>query len=159
MAVDVSQLKQLYTDNPTAQAFFDHAAQRRRNRWETTVERTIQNLTDEDSAPTRADVVSLFKRLADIGCRQFIVGRHNHRSRFSWETELTALARLAAGEPQELEPVDEAQEEEAEDDWLLTHRYHLREDYEMQIDLPYDLTKEEAGRLAAFFQTLPFESD
>jgi len=69
------------------------------------------------------------------------------------------LARLAAGEPQELEPVDESQEEEAEDDWLLTHRYHLREDYEMQIDLPYDLTKEEAGRLAAFFQTLPFESD
>ena len=159
MAVDTEQLTKLYADNTTAQAFFDHAATRKRNRWETSVERTIDNLTNAGHDVSRGDIVSLFKSLAEIGCGQFIVGRHNYRSRFSWETELTGLARLAAGEPQQLEQAEDYPEEGGDEDWLLQHRYHLREDYELTLDLPYDLSREEAARLSAFIQTLPFEGE
>ena len=157
--MDSDALEQLYSENTTAQAFFDHAARRRRTRWETTVERTMENLANDGHDVTRADIVRLFKRLAEIGCGQFIVGRHNHRSRFSWETELTGIARVAAGESQELEPIDESRGDESEEDWLLEHSYHLREEYELKMSLPYDLTRDEADRLAGFIKTLPFECE
>lgn len=90
----------------------------------------------------------------------FIVGRHNHRSRFAWESQLTFVARAVTGEPGDLQPpvVDDANEW-VDNDWLLTHDFHLREDFGAQLNLPYDLTREEADRFAMFVKALPFEAD
>lgn len=38
----------------------------------------------------------------------------------------------------------------------LTHSFHLREELQVEITLPRDLTKAEAERLSLFIQTLPF---
>lgn len=48
------------------------------------------------------------------------------------------------GKPEDLQPlvVDDANELEA-NDWLLTHDFHLREDFRAQVNLPHDLTREE----------------
>jgi len=102
----------------------------------------------------------LFKSLQDLECGKFIPGRHNHRSRFAWEVELTSVARAAAGEPREpqLAESDSGVEDDS-DDWLLTHTFHLREDFEAHVDLPYDLTREEADRFAMFIKALPFETE
>lgn len=41
----------------------------------------------------------------------------------------------------------------------LTHRFHLRPDFEVKMKLPADLTKAEADRLALFVVSLPFEDE
>ena len=40
---------------------------------------------------------------------------------------------------------------------LLSHSYHLRPGLEVELQLPTDLTKDEAKRLASFLESLPFE--
>ena len=158
--MNVEAIRDLYNSNSTARAFFDHAAKRSRNRSETTVERTIQNLSDNGTTISRADVVKFFQKLQDLDCGKFIPGRHNHRSRFAWELELTSVARAAAGEPEDVQVTISSDPEEFDaEDWLLTHDFHLREDFKAQINLPYDLTREEADRLAMFIKALPFETD
>ena len=72
-------------------------------------------------------------------------------------------------EPMKVEPVDDVQmkrqplrpfnnsrEIEAEID-TLTHVFHLRTDFDVEIQLPSDLTPREAARIAAFVSVLPIE--
>jgi len=40
---------------------------------------------------------------------------------------------------------------------FLTHRFHLRSEFEVALQLPEDLTQEEAERMALWIQALPFD--
>jgi hypothetical protein len=42
---------------------------------------------------------------------------------------------------------------------MLSHTYNLRVDLPVTIDLPTDLTRNEAERLASFIRTLPIEEE
>jgi len=42
-----------------------------------------------------------------------------------------------------------------EKDWI-THSFHLRPDLTLELDLPADLTAQEAARIARFVEALPF---
>jgi hypothetical protein len=55
---------------------------------------------------------------------------------------------------------DRREEDVAEtiEEGLISHRYQLRPQSAVTINLPADLTKTEAERLAAFIQSLPFGS-
>ena len=46
--------------------------------------------------------------------------------------------------------------EETLGEGMVEHPYRLRKDLDVRLALPADLTRVEAGRLAAFIQTLPF---
>jgi hypothetical protein len=39
----------------------------------------------------------------------------------------------------------------------ISHRFVLRPDFRVDVDLPADMTQAEARRLAAFITSLPFE--
>jgi hypothetical protein len=154
--VNVEGLRQLYTDNAVARAFLDHAAQRERDWSETSVDRTLTILKEQQAEATRADVVALFQRLEELGCGQFIIGRRGRPSRIGWSVSIASVGRAAVGEQQvvtELPPTEVVAE--TIDGDTLSHSYHLRPGTQVAFELPADLTPHEAERLAAFIKTLP----
>lgn len=157
----VKELRGLNQKNSIAQAFFDWAIQRQRDAAETRVDRLAYK-ADID----RRDVIELAHHLEDIGCAKFIVGRRGGKSRIQWNFSLRSMAEAAKGQSAALQKVqpDEAAlaEEEDEDigdavaENMIRHGYQLRPDILITIDLPEDLSKKEAERLAAFVSSLPF---
>lgn len=151
--MNVEGLRRLYSENAVARSFLDHAAQRERDWSETSVDRALTILNEQNVEATRGDVVALFRQLEQLGCGQFVVGRRGRPSRIVWSASIVSVGRAAVGEEQvvaELPPTVSPPGGES-----LTHIFHLRLDVEVTIDLPADLTPHEAERLAAFIRTLP----
>ncbi len=84
-----------------------NAAQRERDRTETTVERTITILNEAGRKVSRGEAVDLFRRLEDLGCGQFIIGRRGAPSRFVWAVGIVSVGKAAAGESQIVEVIPE----------------------------------------------------
>lgn len=156
---DVDQLRQLYQSDAAARAFLDHCAQRRRNQTETTVDRALANLNREGGAFARADIVRVLKGLADIGCGDFVTGRRGWPSRFVWSTGMIDVGRVAAGEDQQIEQIEQETDEQGATQNFLTHAFYLRRDVSVEIELPTDLRADEAERLARFISALPFDTE
>ena len=85
------------------------------------------------------------------------------RTRFVFgELSVTSVGQAAAGEVDEIDSVDEAElsEDDEASDWLPlseegageTHAFVLRPSF--KIELPTDLTRQEADRLIAFIQAV-----
>lgn len=145
------EMRNLYQRSEVAKAFLDHMAARKRNQSEIKVDRILVVLGNEGFEFSRGDVVSLFQKLGEIECGQFVVGRHGWPSRFVWNIGSLAASRLASGEVQEIDDVTIGEEEQLEDiEELLSHPFNLRPDLEISINLPADLTAREAERLALF---------
>jgi len=157
---NVDELRQLYQSEPAARAFLDHCAQRQRNQTETTVDRALANLNQNGAAFVRADLVRVLKALADLGCGEFITGRRGWPSRFVWGTEMIVVGRVAAGEDQHIQQIEqETDDEGAAPLGCLTHVFYLRPDVPVEIELPTDLRPDEAERLARFITALPFDTE
>lgn len=156
-AVDAEGLRDLYGQSETARAVLDHAAGRTRNWRKMSVERIVQILMHEGHAVSRRDIIEVFKRLEELGCGRFVAGRRGHRSRLEWSVGLVSVGRLASGEAEEIESIDEADAVEEGDVELIEHSYQLRPDLRVSLELPSDLSAGEADRLARHIQTLPFE--
>jgi hypothetical protein len=164
-SVNQSELRAFYNSDALAKVILSHFARFENNMSTTTVDALLSRLSTEPIPISRAEVIKFFQRLEELGCGKFISGRKGHRSRFTWAVRLTDVARAAAAAGQSVNiaaapPADPAAEleevEEAEQNNLLEHRFHLRKDLDVHFDLPGDLTAAEATRLSAFIQTLPF---
>jgi len=151
----VSELKKLYRSSPVAQAFFDLVAKRRNDAQEVTVERALDSLENRFD---RGKVVDLFRRLQELGCGNFVLGRHTRHSRFEWGVSMIGVGRAATGEISEIDEIKETDAEEPEIE-VLVHTYHLRPDLPIEMILPVDLTQREAERLAMFIKSLSFGAD
>jgi len=149
-------IKDLYKRNATARDFLDHAAQRERDRTDTTVDRTITILADAGRKISRGDAIELFRRLEELGCGQFVIGRRGAPSRFVWAVGIVSVGKAAAGESQVVEVIPETPIQTRE---TINHTYHLRPDRQIMLELPIDLTSREAERLAAFIRTLPMNAE
>lgn len=90
------------------------------------------------------EVVRALKELQLRGFGRFVPGRYRRVSRFVWAT-----ADESSHPPTTAPPTGRARE--------LTHAYRLRPDLEITMTLPENLTRAEAGRLARFVETLPFD--
>jgi hypothetical protein len=156
--IDRRGLQELYKKSPEARSILDHLANRQRDWNETTVDRLQTNVAKAGVELSRSEVVDVLRALEAAGCGDFVVGRRGKSSRFVWRSSLVGVGRLAAGEPVaelELAPAQGHEEEESE---TVEHQYHLRPGSKPVIlRLPADLTPIEAGRLAEFVRTLPFE--
>lgn len=153
---DVDRLRQLYQSDETARAFLDHCAQRQRNQTETTIDRSLNNLKQLGGTFTRADLIRVLKALAEIGCGEFVTGRRGWPLRFVWGTDMIGVGRVAAGEDQQIEQYSEDEEPTRS---LLTHAFYLRPDTLVELELPIDLSPDEADRLAKFVNALPFDAE
>src|ERR1017187_3388139 len=95
---NIDVLRQLYLESPVAKAFFDHAARRERDQSETKVDRILILLRAEGHVFPRRDIITLFRKIQEQGCGQFVEGRRGWPSRFVWSAGLTSVGRAAAGE-------------------------------------------------------------
>lgn len=159
--VDPKQIRALYTSSPSNKAALDWFASRERNSREMTVDRLRNKLRYSGTEISRPDVIELFRGLEAAGCGEFVVGRHQHPSRFVWSVSLVSVGQAAAGKSttveailptEELEPASESRNGES-----VEHLFNLRADTRVRLSLPRDFTKTEANRLADFVRTLPFE--
>jgi hypothetical protein len=110
---------------------------------------------------SRKDVIDLFRELEASHCGTFYVGRKGHSSRFQWSVSLIAVGRVAAGEAVAVDVLQESDPDiqESEEESLITHRYVLRPNTEIEIALPADVTPTEVNRVANFVRTLSFTMD
>jgi hypothetical protein len=153
-------LRQLASSDQCARAFFELAARRERNQTITNVDRALTNLENAGHEFSRQQLLSVFKALNDLGCGEFKVGRRGWPSRFEWSTGIISVGRAAIGEQETVEQIEVTADDglDTETDWL-THTFHLRPSVEVELELPMDLSPNEARRLTQFIDSLPFELD
>jgi hypothetical protein len=156
--VDKKKLEALYSLSPVNKSAFDYFASRERNSRSMKVELLQHRLRTAGAEASRKDVIDLFRELEAARCGTFFVGRKGHSSRFQWNVSLVSAGRLAAGEAVEVDVLKESDPElqDSEEETLITHRYVLRPDTEIEIALPADVTPTEVNRVANFVRTLSF---
>jgi hypothetical protein len=157
--VDIPALKQLYQSDRVVRLILDLIAQRQRNQGETKVERVQHLLLCDGKDVSRGDIIEAFRSLEKLGVGQFVTGRRGWSSRFVWSVGMVSVGRAAAGERSDVEQIPEETGHEEENDSTLSHTYNLRADVAVTIDLPTDLTRNEAERLASFIRTLPIDEE
>lgn len=121
-----------------------------------TVLDTLENKLDGDV--TRRDITGFFKLLEEYGAGEFIEGRRGHPSRFRWSVDSINVTTMDVPHVPQIhveQPV-RYQEQPAHVPTLIAHRYQLRADLAIALQLPSDLTPTEAHRLSQFIQSLPF---
>jgi hypothetical protein len=162
--MDIEALRQAYAKSPVLKAILDYSADRKKNSSEISADRIEALLGRENPFVDRRNVIQAFKELADLGLGEFIVGRRKFPTRFKWRVQMVEAGRSARGEGNAV-PLLEASEAVAEEQIVdrprgltVRHRFNLRPDYAVDIELPQDFTEREASRLAEFIRTLPFEA-
>lgn len=162
--VNVEQLKRLYASNKCAKALLSHAAKRKNNKSTTTVDRLLAVIVgEENTIVTRQELIEVLRKLEELGCGRFVIGRRGQSSRFEWTVQITSLGKVAIGEASVVETTNSETEEPREEEvnivenGMITHAYQLRPDITVSLGLPIDLTTKEANRLSEFIKTLPFE--
>lgn len=166
--VDIEKLRRLYSSNECAKAILDHVAGRNKNSVKTNVDR-LETVLREGKF-SRREIVGALKKLEELQCGTFVIGRRGQPSRFEWAVEMIGLGRAAQGAQSDVEILDAAQaepvepeeltEEEAEiPSGIVRHVYMIRPDFAVVLNLPEDLTTKESLRLAEFIKTLPFDTE
>jgi hypothetical protein len=105
----------------------------------------------------RSELVKVFYYLRGECFGTFKVGRHGNPSRFISDMPLSEIGKMAAGvaDSNDVE-VEPGETSKLESTATLQHSFILRTNLTIRIDLPHDLTAMEAGRLADFVRSLPF---
>lgn len=161
-SVDIARLKRLYNENNSVKEFLDYVASRKNNSRQTTVDRAVYKLNDGGTRLSRRDVINVMQELDKLGYGQFKTGRRGQPSRFEWGVNMISVGKASRGEEAVITPLslDEIRATDESDDvpaGKIRHFYQLRSDTNIALELPADLTANEAGRLASFIKTLPFE--
>ena len=131
----------------------------------TSVNGLHNSLTKAGLRVERSDVINVLKAAAQEGAGKFYVGRHGRKSRIIWTTDRSVLAKRILTERGEVSnkpgtatapAPDPARGEEEEDAvGMLRYPFMLRNRLEITLELPTDLTMQEATRLSDFIKTLP----
>jgi hypothetical protein len=150
------QLRELAEADGIARAFFEYAASRERNRTETPVDRILSMVEQNGPEVSRGDLIRVLRRLEELGCGRYVEGRHGYPSRFAWTISIIEVGRAGLGESAPMVPAPAPVQQAA---GTLTHLYNLRADFQVEIELPADLTPREAERLSAFIRSLPIEGE
>lgn len=153
-------LQKAYASSQAVAAICDELGARQRNQKETKLRRIISILEQKSSAPPKKhELIAAFRKLQDAGVGKYTEGRRGHPSRFEWAVGSLDACRVAQGEEVEASPVEfvDSQSEDDQEAGILDHYFNLREDYQLEIQLPVDLSKEEAERLATYVRSLPLE--
>lgn len=100
----ILELRAMYRDDAAARALFDWAAARKNDASETSVTYLAQKAETSEAIATK-----LARRLDDLGCGDYIVGRRGGTSRIVWAYSLKSIGKAAKSEQGEaavLEPKD-----------------------------------------------------
>jgi hypothetical protein len=125
--MNIEELKQFYSSDAAARVLCDHMASRKRNQSETKLERILALLDADDDNVKKSDLIAAFRKLGEIGCGQYIEGRHGWPSRFVWSVGSLSACQAASGETSIVEPLQAAADTTTEEE-SLTHSFNLRAD-------------------------------
>lgn len=144
--INEDRLREMCAKDPLVRALMDVLANEPADYRQLTVNDLCDLLEKAEANVYRHDAIRMLQSLhgENRGC--FTVGRHGYVSRFDFYASSKAMASAAIGKPGEKSLS------------LLKHKFRLRPDLEIILELPADLTTKEVGRVADFLKTLPFES-
>jgi hypothetical protein len=110
--------------------------------------------------------VEFLKDLSDAGCGKFMIGRRDRPTRIEWvdfgaiaiaKAFLNPIAKDLLGDDDVSVPAGASGSLRSPADASFhNHHFLLRPDLMVYVQLPLNLTKDEANRLADFIRTLPF---
>lgn len=153
----IQRIRELYSSNKVVSAICDDMALRERNQSETKIKRMMTLLKSKGSAVEKTEVIAAFRELEDCSCGQYIVGRHGWPSRFVWSVSSLDTCKAARGISDSVESIPETDDVEGEESETTTHCLRLRDDFRVEVQLPEDLTTQEAERLCSFISALPID--
>ncbi len=156
--MNIEALKKIYNDNEAVKSICDHMSDRSKNQNETALHRITHYLEQEGAEFKRSDLIAAFRLLENAECGRYVEGRHGWKSRFVWSVKSKLVAGAAQGtETKAALIAEEDIEEEIFEEEMLEHVYLLRPDLVITIELPADLSRNEAQRLSQFIDSLSFE--
>lgn len=159
--MDIDALRNAYSSDSALAAICDELASRQRKQKKTKLRRILHLLAQAtDDPPKKHQVILAFRTLEDLGAGKYVEGRHGHASRFEWDVNTLEACRAAQGEEADEEEMQAVAPDDVENDTeenILDHYFNLRADYQLELQLPVDLSQEEAERLATFVRSLPLE--
>lgn len=159
-AINEKGLNALYHADPTARGILEVLASMPKQN-ETIMDKLEDKLRKEGQQVDRRTLVTFFKRLEDFGAGEFLVGRKGHPSRFQWEVDSIQIATHDVSFP----TTEHRTQSDVEfplpvgPTVLISHRYQLRPELIVSLQLPADLNITEAHRLSQFVLSLPFQID
>jgi hypothetical protein len=158
--MELERLKSFYRQSKGVQAICDHLAAEEKNQTETQLKRVLWQLEEDGSDFRRSEIIEAFRALEEAGCGRYVEGRRGWPSRFVWAVPSLHLAAAAKGQRGLQRDEDSEEDSSVEDDEeLIEHCFVLRPGLVVALELPSDLSRSEADRLAAFVQALPFDED
>lgn len=140
---------------------------------------SVDDLEDDVDTP-RQVVVDLLKKLDELGLGRFIIGRRGYPSRFEWSESIGTAEQASLDElKRRVEAPSCSGGEDAsaygvgnvldlrQDISVLTGQqsplvpisYPLRQNLMVTLNLPHDLTRAEAARLAGFVKRVYFDGN
>lgn len=155
--MDIEKLKRAHRDNEAVKAICGHMAAREKNQTETKTSRLLQLLENDHANIGRSALIAGFRLLEEVGCGKYVEGRRGWPSRFVWSVK-SRLVQLAAQGERSLDEDTTDTDTDSTDD-LVEHSFYLRPGILTTIELPEDLSWQEAKRLAQFIKAIPMESN
>jgi hypothetical protein len=159
--MDLEGLQSLYQNDMLARCLFDHMASRKRNQRETKLRVMLLRLKGEGHEVGKSQLIALFRHLETLGIGRFVEGRKGWETRFVWSALSLQVSKAAQGQETDIEEFESDVEDEMMADAechfdALSHSFHLRPDFQVELALPADFSATEAERLAVFVRSLPF---
>ncbi|HYV49176.1 MAG TPA: hypothetical protein VFA20_30155 [Myxococcaceae bacterium] len=145
-----AHLRLLYQQDDHLRLVADYLASRERNAEFSTVDALCQR-----TGLGRGAVIDVLRLFEKDGFGDFIVGRRGQPSRFRWGVSMIAVGRAASGEPVDIDRDVDAGVSDGASIPMRTWRNIVRDEVPIELELPVDLTPEEAARLAKWIESLP----
>lgn len=166
----ISKIADLSRNRPDFRELFEILSLWQRNQRSIDLDDFVRRFKDENIASEleqRKLSIEFFKKLDACGVGNFLVGRRGKSTRFIWRDAMLDVAQIALDKettqnnlPEQVERttnIDNLSDQKDHSKTTFSHKYILRQNYEVTLNLPVDLTETEAERLSNFIKTLPFK--
>lgn len=158
--IDASALQDLAAESPYGE-IFEHMRRFQNGRSESTID-CVERWIEEETGETknlRAKALRFMKAIDKARAGRLVVGRGGKKTRVRWLVDRADVARLALGEGPGSGETNQASRSgrvpgKPRDASMRTLRFPLRQDFELSIEVPCDLTPEEANRLGQFLGSI-----
>ncbi len=147
--IDEARLRTKYKSDPLFRTLMDFFASRPKDTRLISVTQLCDEMAKSNVAVRRADIIRMLQSLHGGNRGWFTIGRRGHDSRFDFYVSATNLAKVAAGTDK---PTGKAAPST-----LISHKFRLRANLEISLELPTDLSDKEVSRISDFLKTLPFD--
>jgi hypothetical protein len=174
-ALDVKRLKIIANNSPESKLIFEALKNRDRTRKITDLRQFQYKLVDEGSNITKEDIMQTFQELEQAGVGIIVIGRRGKPTRFKWNYSIKKIGKLGlnsksitSGSVHKLKQKDvnlaefktkltqelkDAVSSKKMTAYMITE-IPLREGFSAKIEIPFDLTIEEAKKIAETIQSV-----